>query len=232
MLNDLDPGPAAELVHAACPLVFDRLDADTQVRGDFGIRMSEGDEPEDLLLTRREWPPAACTFVRSRGHHTAHHPAGESGVDVGLATGYPPDGRQQLLGRCLLDHITTGAGAHRVMQVALIAMPGQDDHRDLRCDLPQPFGGTCTIHAGHGQIHDNDVGPEFEREPYALTALFGLAHHRNVFLAAEHHAHAFTHQGVVVDQKDIDGRFHAPSSAASDRGIRANTENPWPAELS
>src|ERR1700757_4429094 len=76
----------------------------------------------------------------------------------------------ELVGRDRLHHVVHGALAQAPDPVRLLALRRHHDDRDgagLRV-VRQCTGSLVTVHAGHDDIHENEVGAHLTRETHAL----------------------------------------------------------------
>ena len=71
----------------------------------------------------------------------------------------------------------------------------------MRQDPPQ---GLHTAHAGHRQIHDNDVRAQIRIALAGRLAGLGLGHHGHISLRLQQQAESHANHCVVVDQQHAD----------------------------
>src|ERR1017187_4610124 len=106
------------------------------------------------------------------------------------------------------------------------------DHLDpgqvvVGADAP---GGLQTVHSGHPDVHQHDVGARTAGQVHRLGAVDRLADHLKVIGGVDQHVEPGPDQGLVIGQQDPD-HGHAPcparagavSSAGSVSGSRAAT---------
>ncbi len=75
-------------------------------------------------------------------------------------------------------------------------------------DAVEAAGGLDTVHAGHDQVHQRDVGRVLGGELHGLLPAPGLGDHGYVRLGLQERPHALAHQRVVVYQQDRYGFAH------------------------
>ncbi len=102
-----------------------------------------------------------------------------------------------------------------------VLVGGQRQHARLRILRHQPAHGLDAAHAGHRQIHHDDVGPGTRVELASLLAVARLGDDLQLRVGQQH-AKTHAHERVVVDQHDTD---HA-ASADSRKGIRTVSRTP------
>jgi hypothetical protein len=87
------------------------------------------------------------------------------------------------------------------------------EHEDLGALLHggDPAGRLHPAHAGHGQIHHDDVGRELLHLLERLLARLRFSHHREVRLRIEQRPESGAQHAVIISQKDLDRfRHHRP----------------------
>ena len=116
----------------------------------------------------------------------------------------------QLLDRRVLQQIAAGAGQDRVHHVLLLVGDREHDHagqRRVAADVP---GRLHAGHAGHVQVHHDDVGRRSRARPQRLGAVRRLADDVHALLL-EQVAQAGPEEVVVVDEQDAQLVLVGPS---------------------
>jgi hypothetical protein len=88
----------------------------------------------------------------------------------------------------------------------VVTEAGQDQH--FRCVVGvggevvrgEVSGGLYAVHAGHADVHDDDVGCQFAGQFDGFGALTCFAYHFEVWVDGQHHAEAATDQCLVVGE--------------------------------
>ena len=114
-----------------------------------------------------------------------------------LADGFDHFGR-----RGLLEQITRRARPGQLMHILVVAVGRQHEHfggGDRFDDLP---GGFQAVEQRHGDVHHDDVRPQFVGQLHGLAAGFGFAHHHNIRLDFQQCAQTLTDDGVIIDEQD------------------------------
>ena len=95
--------------------------------------------------------------------------------------------------------------AHDVIGVA---MHREDEDFDLGQLFAEQFRDGQSVHFGHIDIHEDDIGGQFACFAHGFLAIGRFADDREVFVAGEGGADAFSHDGMIVDQEEFDAFFH------------------------
>ena len=115
----------------------------------------------------------------------AHQAPIEFGIEVGTSARHRPDGAHQLARAALLERVAGRAGPQQFAEIAFLSVPRECQHLDRRGLLPDGRGGLQAVHAGHADIHQQNVGPERHGRIDGLLAIDGLPDDLEVGLAAE-----------------------------------------------
>src|SRR6185369_1254499 len=114
----------------------------------------------------------------------------------------------ELIGAERLDQELAGAGEHRSTKVVRLTLDRHHDHgggRDVRGEL---FGRRDPVHAGHVDVHQDDVRPERGRHLDRLGAAPGCPDDLDVALEAEELREVIPGLRDVVDDQDLDAIGH------------------------
>jgi hypothetical protein len=79
---------------------------------------------------------------------------------------------------------------------------GDDEDAGAAARGDDPAGRLDAVHAGHADVHEDDVGAEFGGHADGFGAVFGLAYRGQAGGALQKHAHAHALQGLVVGDED------------------------------
>ena len=145
---------------------------------------------------------ALVARLRGRGHRRV------SAELVLLARPDLADRGRQLVGAERLDQELPCAGEHRAAQVVRLALDGHHDHgggRDVRGEL---LGRGDPVHAGHVDVHQDDVRPKLRRHLDRLGATGGSPDDLDVALEAEQLRQVIPGLRDVVDDQDLDAIGH------------------------
>src|SRR4029079_18160454 len=93
--------------------------------------------------------------------------------------------------------------AHRAFVIPAF-MHGQADHY-CRWEIPfDPSGGFDTVHAGHVDVHHNDVGFQGGGQRDRLMTVGGLADDLEFRMVAQHAREAASDERVIVHKQHAD----------------------------
>ena len=134
------------------------------------------------------------------------------------------DAGEQFGGRGVLEHEPAGAGAERGEDVLVEVEGGQDQDAYAGAavvgqDSP---GGFETVHDGHPDVHQDDVGLGAEDEVDGFDTVCGAADDVDVGRRLEEDAESGAQQGLVVDHGNADHR----DSTAGPIGSSTLSRNP------
>ncbi|MHC2777961.1 hypothetical protein ACVIM7_007469 [Bradyrhizobium liaoningense] len=123
--------------------------------------------------------------------------------------------RNQRLGRAGLGDVTPRTGADRLHGKAGILVHGEDEDPCRLVPLSDPPDGLDAADAGHGEVHDDEVGRLGFVETIGLLTIGCLGDDAQAWLLLEHRAVALADDGMVVHQQNGGvGRAHAACSSA------------------
>ncbi len=122
----------------------------------------------------------------------------------------PAHGEQQVGAIRRFGEIGRGAGVKAVLGGELIAVAGENHHRDIEPPAAQVFEQPETVHARHLDVEQRGVGLARVEQIEGLECVRGLFD--LVSSAAEDPIEHATHAGIVVD--DENSTFHADMVAA------------------
>jgi hypothetical protein len=135
----------------------------------------------------------------------------------------PSDGLQQPIRLAVLEQEAAGAGAQRAVDVLVELEHAEDE--DATPGRPgvaeDAAGGLDPVAAGHADVHQDDVGAQFPREPHGLGTGSGLARDREPGRRLDQRAQAVPDERLVVGEEHPDG---GPVHESS--GMAATTLHP------
>jgi hypothetical protein len=135
------------------------------------------------------------------------------GVQKHLPGVDPADGLNELLGVGVLEEVPPGPRLHRLKDVGILAVHGEDDDTGPGPLLEDGLGGLHPVQARHLDVHEDHVGLGLEGVPQRLPAVLGLPHHTEVPLRLQEAFQALAEEGVVVCQQNADHPFILAPSA-------------------
>ncbi len=178
-----------------------RLLGEDEGAGDLAVGAAVGDQAEHLAFAFGQGaaaPLALAVLV------LAEEGAGDLGLEEDVAGVDGADGAGQRLGVDVLVDVSPGAGAQGGDHGALLGEAGDDQDAGGVGQFPQAAQGLDAVHAGHLDVHQDDVGLELLGAGHALGAVAGLADHLDVVLDLQEGAQAAADHLVVVDEEDPD----------------------------
>ena len=124
-----------------------------------------------------------------------HRPGDNSPGHLGSQQGMPVSDLTQTgderLCVSILEHESAGPGVESIEEVVVPVEGGEDDDLDV-AELADLRGGRDTIHDGHLDVHEDDVGSGFLHYVHALSPVGGLPNNRDVGLHREDEAKPLT----------------------------------------
>ena len=203
-----------------CPRCFSTVFS-LRVRwvGDLGVGVALGDELKDLSLPGGqavEGMRGGGLLARDEGGEEG---AGHFGAEVGVPAGDRADRQEEFLGDRPLEEIPLGAIPEGLPDQTLVGIHGEDQGPGLRCPAAQPGHGLEPVQVGHGDVDDENIGPQTLHQGQGLRTVGRLAEDRDVPRPLQEGADALADQVMIVGDDDAD---HAPSKV----GIRATRRVP------
>src|ERR671919_1010542 len=135
------------------------------------------------------------------------------------------DRLDQPLARRVLEQEASGARSQRAEDVFVEVECREHEHsgRRLDCAARQLRCRLDSIHVGHADVHQDDVGSQLAHAVDRLPAVGSLADDLEPGLRVEEQSEAGAHELLVVDDQ------HADAHASPPTGSRAATRKPPPA---
>ncbi len=162
------------------------------------------EEEQDLHLPGRERRgdvvgDAGAAAVA--GPHLLHQAARDRAGERRLAVGDAFEERGDPLRRLRLQEVAGGAAADRTEQIRLGAGGREDDDLAFGRGLAQARQRLEAVHSGHGQVEQDEIGPEPSGRIDRLHPVRGLADHVEA-VRAEQRGQRLAGQRVVVDDEN------------------------------
>src|SRR5665811_803310 len=217
----------AQLSQDAGHVVLDGLLADRKGVGHLLVRHSLGDVVENLDLARgkrsedrRRFLAVYRQFAELLEDAARHRGLGKDlVVDEVFAAGDATDDRDEIVGSDVLEDERGRPGLDRVEERVFVFADGENDDSSRRKLALDPLGRLDSARSREGQVHEDDVRRELDREVEGAASVLGIADDLEVVLAFEDIAHPDSEKGVVIDQKD--GRFLAGTSRHPSAPLRS-----------
>jgi hypothetical protein len=158
-------------------VVLDRLRADVQLRRDHRVVVAGRDQLQDVELAFGQLGADRVRGLRrDRGRpHLLQHLPRDRGGDERFPDGCRDDAADELVDRRVLEQVAARAGEDGVEHVVVLVGDGQHQHARERREAVDLADRLDPGHAGHVQVHHDDVGGELAHEPHSVGALAGLA---------------------------------------------------------
>ena len=177
---------------------------------DLRIRLAQGDEAEDLELTRRETSHGHGSLRSWRGKlagHLVKETAGDLWRDEPLASRERPHRTNQLIGGAALEEKAPGAGSDGFEDVVVVC-GGEDDDpgRLLEPRSGQQPDRPDALTARSGDVHDHDGGPNATGHHDRLAAGACLTHDLDTRLPLQNRPETGTDEGLLVTHENPDAR--------------------------
>jgi len=146
-------------------------------------------------------------------------PAGAGRREQGVACVYGADGGDQLGRGSGLEQEAGRAGPERVHHVVVEVERRQHHHPGGAELRNQPSSGLDPVEYRHPDVHQDQVGPGFQRTRDGLVSIGRLGDYLDVGLRLEDEPEAAADEGLVVGEQD-------PDHADAARGSRARMVKP------
>src|SRR6266853_4221355 len=144
---------------------------------------------------------------------------GADGSVMGSMAPSPRQGRlrlgDQLIGRYGLDHVIDRSLAQPPDAIGLLTLGGDHDDRNrARARIVrQRTRSLVTVHAGHDDVHENQIGTHLARQAHALGAVGGGR--GAIAMLLERLLHDVQFGGRIVDDKDQRHDHQLPRKAGA-----------------
>src|SRR5271163_623680 len=131
-------------------------------------------------------------------------------ADVGAVTGNDAKSADQFLFGLGFQEIRMSTGAKCAANEFGGIVKGEQHDFDVGQIAMNGTGGFNAVHFGHGDIHDDEVGLEFNGHTDGVDAIFRFADEFPFTGGVEYGLDATTDKGVIIDDQDPG---HRPQSA-------------------
>ena len=119
----------------------------------------------------------------------------------------------------VLEQVARRAGEHGVEHRALVGRDGEHEHRAVRRGVEHAARGLDARHAGHVDVHHDDVGLELRGLLDRLVAATRLGDDLEAVVLVQEPAQAGAEEVVVVDDEDADGGVRRSRVVVEHRAI-------------
>src|SRR5215211_4593484 len=192
--HELGAGRDPELLHDVGPVRLDRAHREVELTRDLLVRVTEGEQTEDLVLALRE------------GILGRDEPGAERWVDIALPGGHLPDGGDELGVRRLLEDIAAGPCRERLSHVGGVVLHRQDQHLRVGRLLEDRRSGLDSAPGRHDDVHEDHVGLLRAHLEHRRPGVARFADDLEVLLAVQEQLEPGADDGVVVDDHDANQR--------------------------
>ena len=103
-----------------------------------------------------------------------------------------------MLGGTVLEDVAVGSDIDALGQIVLVVIHGEEHDLGIRAFLANQARGLEAAHAGHTDVHEDNVGPHLLRQRDGIERVAGFADHFNVGFGGEQGPDALPEQRVIV----------------------------------
>jgi hypothetical protein len=127
------------------------------------------------------------------------HSPGHGGADEDLALQHVVDGTLDLLGSGGLGQVAGGAGLERRIHPGVLRVNAQDQNPHAGMGRPEPARGLEAVQIRHGDVGDDEVGPQ---PLHGFEQRVAIGHHSGHLAARlEELSQPFEHHRMVIGKK-------------------------------
>src|ERR1017187_6147930 len=108
------------------------------------------------------------------------------------------DGGQELFDWTVLEDVAAGPDVDALGQIVLVVVHGEEDHLGFGSFLANLARGLEAAHAGHADVHENDIGPRLPRHRDRIQRVGGFAHHFHVGFGGEQGPDTVPEEWMIV----------------------------------
>jgi hypothetical protein len=179
---------------------LDRVLLDDQFLGDLDVGQAARDQPEHLLFPRGELAQLRRQLGRPAGGEgePGDEPAGDDGIDEGVARGQTAHRGHQLVRRGVLEQETAGPGTEGFVNVLVGVERGEDQHPGTGAEGQHFPGRLQAVQHRHPDVEQRDRRPVPAYQLDGLRPVPGLGHHRDARLGVEDHPQAAADHPLIV----------------------------------
>ena len=164
---------------------------DDKFLGDLSIGQAPSRQFGHLDLAGGELLGLAASHRAPLVHRSGDNSPGHLGSQQGMPVSDLTQTGDERLCVSILEHESAGPGVESIEEVVVPVEGGEDDDLDV-AELADLRGGRDTIHDGHLDVHEDDVGSGFFHHLHALSPVGGLPNNRDVGLHREDEAEPLT----------------------------------------
>jgi len=106
----------------------------------------------------------------------AHQHARQRRKEVNAAVLHRPDRCKQVVGGSALRDVSRRAGRQHLEEILVVLVHGQRQHHHVRAALLDAPGRLDSVHVGHRDVHQHDIGRQLLSKLQGLGARLGLTH--------------------------------------------------------
>ena len=117
--------------------------------------------------------------------------------------------RERSSGSESFEQVALRAGLYALEDVLVLLVPGEDDHRGLRQEVPDLPRSAYAVHLGHRDVHQDHVGLFLAAQRDGLLAVVGHAHHLHAGQHVDEAGEALGEEPLVVHDRHADDLFFA-----------------------
>lgn len=177
------------------------LDADAETGGNLTAAITLRHQFQDL-----PFPLGEGGATRQGGHvPVRHRHRPEVGDRLAQEAGPPGDAAhplRQILAAGVLGQEAISPGTQRALHIFQVAMHRQNHHPCPRRHPLEALDRLQPVHAGHGDIQQDDVGPQVTGAANGLPAVSRLADHQEIGLGIQNGPQTLAQDAVILHHQD------------------------------
>jgi hypothetical protein len=192
---------------------------DEQRRRDLGVRRAARHQPQHLVLAVGQLvEPGRVAYGRRDDAPVAVEQSRRySRIEPRATAGDRPHGRDQLLGRGILQHEARSARLDRAPQDLVLTERGEHEHVERIVQPSQLRRRGDAVETGHPHIHQDDVRMEGGQLRDRLPAVGILSDDLEAVGRREDSRQPGADDGLVVDDRGSDHRLPLSSAGSTQR---------------
>ena len=159
-------------------------------------------------------------------HIVTQDPFGGSGAQVGLPLRHGVQRQGQLSGRSVFEQVPTGTHLQCLPHILFVLVHGEHQHADCGPLAGNLGSGLQAVEAGHGNVHQHQIGLEPLHHRNHCKTVGGFAHDSDLRHRFEQHTYTGTHQGVVISEHNFE--FHNMEGGEASNAQVNRTVQPLP----
>src|ERR1017187_5900782 len=188
-----------EFAHQVEFVGLDGLYAEFEGAGDIFDGFAFGQHFENLALPFGERAETGLAGRSTALHAEIVHQAGEQArAQATAAVRDFANGGQELFHRTVFQDVAAGPDVDALGQIVLVVVHGEEDHLGFGSFLANLARGLEAAHAGHADVHENDIGPRLPRHRDRIQRVGGFAHHFHVGFGGEQGPDTVPEEWMIV----------------------------------